>query len=117
MFSAQSSGLVLPPGTLPKVPLPAGDLTVKILRVYHENEGRLDEKGEAITTSVHDMVDVEMPDGAKHEFQIKPGDKVALADFIKKLLMGKYTVTSFNLGALPEVAVGAEFKFVSVTHS
>lgn len=117
MTTIQASGLVLPPGTLPKVALSGSDLKVKILRVYHENEGRFHESGEPVTSSEYDMVDVEMPDGAKHEFQIKSGDKVGLCDGIKKLLMGKYTVTSFNIGALPDIEVGAEFKFVSVTHA
>lgn len=116
MPAIQASGLILPPGTLPKVALTPGDLTVKVLRVYHENEGRFHESGEPITSSDHDMVDVEMPDGAKHEFQIKSGDRIALLDGIKKLLMGKYTVTGFSVGSVPDVAVGAEFKFVSVTH-
>lgn len=116
MTGIQASGLVLPPGTLPKVALSGSDLTVKILRVYPENFAHVDAEGKQ-APSDHDMVDVEMPDGAKHEFQIKPGDKVALCDSIKKLLMGKYTVTGFNIVAVPDIAVGAEFKFVSVTHS
>lgn len=115
-MQVQASGLILPPGTLPKVILSPGDLTVKVLRVYPENDGHVDGAGNP-ATSDHDMVDVEMPDGAKHEFQVKPGDKVALLDGIKKLLMGKYTVTGFSLTVVPEIAVGAEYKFVSVTHS
>lgn len=117
MQTVQGSGLILPPGTLPKVPLAPGDITVTIDRVYHENEGRFHENGEPVTSSEHDMVDCVFPDGAKHEFQIKTGDKVALVDGVKRLLMGKYTVTGFSVAAVPDVAVGAQIKFVSVTHS
>lgn len=113
-MQAQASGSILPPGTLPKVPLPAGDLMVKILRVYPENG--FDDDGNPIE-SEHDMVDVLMPDGAKHEFQIKPGDKVGLADKVKNLLTGKYTVESFNFGAISDVVVDGEIHLVSVTHA
>lgn len=113
-MQVQASGSILPPGTLPKVSLQPGDLVVKIIRVYPENG--FDDDGNPIA-SEHDMVDVLMPDGAKHEFQIKPDDKVGLADKIKNLLTGKYTVESFDFGSISDVVVDGEIHLVSVTHA
>lgn len=113
-MQAQASGAVLPPGTLPKVSLPAGDLVVTILKVYPENGHKEDGTAHAAD---HDMVDVALPDGAQHEFQIKPGDKTGLAEKVKNLLQGKYTVAGFSFAKIPEVVVGGEFHLVSVTHA